>query len=242
MAGLSTGLKKLLTITRCTVDAGKVTPSSDKFEVMLNPSEFSHDHGISYSGGGSASKGSSSCGKQVIGQSGAETKFSSTDAEKLSFELVFDGTGVVNLPVAGLGSPPVKDQIKALKEIVYDYKGDNHEPNVVQIIWGKFIFNGRLESMSVKYTLFKPSGEPLRAKIPFSFTGHVPKEEEALNANKSSPDLTHIIEVKAGDTLPMLCYRIYNNCSYYTEVARANNISNFQYIKPGTKLHFPPLR
>ena len=234
MPGLRTGLKKLLTIKRCNVDDGKVTPSGkkdDKFEVMLNPAEFTHQHGISYTGG-SDSSGSSQSSKKPMGQSGVETKYSSTNSEKVSFELVFDGTGVVE----SSASLSVKDQVSQLKDIIYRYVGKKHEPSVVQIVWGSFKFEGRLEGMSVKYTLFKPSGEPLRAKVPLSFVSFMTKEEEALKSNKSSPDLSHIVEVKAGDTLPLLCYRIYNNCAYYAEVARANNVTNFQDIKPGTKL------
>ncbi len=237
MAGLSTGLKKLLTITSCDVAAGKVTPSTvsaDIFKVMLNPSEFTHKLGLSYSGGDCDSK-------KPIGQSSVETKFSSAEAEEMSFDLVLDGTGVVNLPVPPLGSP-VKDQIEQLKKVTYDYDGEEHEPRVVELVWGEFKFEGRLKSMSVKYTLFKPNGDPLRAKTTLSFVSFMSAEEEALTSDKKSPDLTHIVEVKAGDTLPLLCYRIYKNCSYYMEVARANSITNFQDIKPGTKLHFPPVR
>jgi nucleoid-associated protein YgaU len=68
------------------------------------------------------------------------------------------------------------------------------------------------------------------------------KEEEALRANRSSPDMSHLIEVKAGDTLPLLCYRVYRDSSYYLEVARQNKLTDFRDLKPGSKLHFPPLR
>ena len=96
--------------------------------------------------------------------------------------------------------------------------------------------------MSCEYTLFKPSGEPLRVKIKLSFGGFMSKGEEAKKANRSSPDLTHHIEVRAGDTLPALCYRIYRDSSYYTEIARINNLTSFRTLQPGTRLSFPPLR
>jgi nucleoid-associated protein YgaU len=67
------------------------------------------------------------------------------------------------------------------------------------------------------------------------------KEEESLKANRSSPDLSHTVEVQAGDTLPLLCHRIYKDAAYYPEVARANNIVDFRTLKPGLRLHFPPL-
>jgi len=232
MAGLSTGLKKKLTISPCTVDdSGNVSVSGgDSFEVMLNPSSYNHVYTIGYNK------------KETQGQLGSDTKFKGIQPEKIDFEIVIDGTGVVNLPIPGKGSPDVKTQIKQLTEIVYKYDGSNHEPNHVRLLWGSLIFFGRLESMTVDYSLFKPSGEPLRAKIKMSFTGFMSKEEEALRANRSSPDLSHMIEVKAGDTLPMLCYRIYKDPSYYVEVALANGITNFRDIRPGSKLHFPPLR
>jgi LysM repeat protein len=66
-------------------------------------------------------------------------------------------------------------------------------------------------------------------------------QEEALRANRSSPDLSHKVMVKAGDTLPLLCYRIYRDSSWYRDVARINNLDDFRDLKPGTRLVFPPL-
>lgn len=244
MAGFSTGLKELLTITACTLaDSGNLSPqAAKKFEVMINPSGFSHSHSISYSESTKDSSSGTTKKTKPLGQVSTESKFSTYGAEKVSFDLVIDGTGVVNLPIPGIGSPPVKDQIKQLKEIAYDYQGTEHEPNIVQLLWGPFTFYGRLESMSLDYTLFKPSGEPLRAKVKLSFIKYMSKTEQAKRSNKTSPDLTHIVEVKAGETLPLLCYRIYKNPSYYADVAKVNNLVNFRYIQPGTKLHFPPLK
>ncbi len=228
MPGFSTGLKKKLTISPCTVDAAgniSVDSSKSKFEVMLNPSNYSHGLKIGYDK------------KKTQGQTGNELKFSAVEPEKVNFDIIIDGTGVVNLT-----SPDVKTQVQSLRDVVYTYDGSQHEPNHIRLLWGSLIFFGRLESLSLDYTLFKPSGEPLRAKVKLAFAGAMSKEEEGLKANRSSPDLSHIVEVKAGDTLPLLCYRIYKNSAYYADVARANNLVHFRKIKPGTKLHFPPLR
>ncbi|HHJ80067.1 MAG TPA: peptidoglycan-binding protein [Candidatus Tenderia electrophaga] len=224
---ISTGLKKKLKLSPCSVDdSGNVSVDDGaSFEVMLNPSNYSHTYSIAYNK------------KEALGQLASDTKFSGIKPEKVSFDIVIDGTGVVEL-----AGDDVKTQVKALTDIVYKYDGNNHEPNHVRVLWGSLIFFGRLESMDVEYTLFKPSGEPLRAKVKLAFAGFMSKEEEALRANRSSPDLSHRIEVKAGDTLPALCYRVYKDSSYYLEVAKANNITNFRDIAPGSTLHFPPLR
>lgn len=230
MFGKSTAKKDKLIISTCSVDAkGNIKVDKVKsFKFMLNPSEYDHSYEIGYNK------------KESIGQSGSDAKFSGVKPEKLNLTVLIDGSGAVGQSDA---SPDdVKVQIKALMDVVYKYDGDKHEPSYVQVLWGSQIFYGRLEDISVKNKLFKPSGEPLRAEITLKFTGFMSKEEEALRANRSSPDMSHLVEVKAGDTLPLLCYRIYRDSSYYLEVARINNVTDFRDIKPGAKLHFPPLR
>ena len=251
MAGLSTGLKAKLTITRCKVEDGKASKLSgddNEFELMLNPAEYKHAHSISYAGD---NKDKSKASKTALGQTGVETRFKGVNAETVSFDAVIDGTGVVNLPTPGVGSADVKTQLKNLKKIVYIYDGDEHEPPVVCLSWGGMglsgvnesgmFFYGRLSSFDINYTLFKPSGEPLRAKVSMSFVSFMTLEEAERRANSSSPDLSHLVEVRAGDTLPLLCQRIYKDSRQHLVVARANQLSNFRDLRPGTVLRFPPL-
>jgi len=216
-----------LTITPCNVDdTGTVTSvrQGEKFEVQLNPSDFKLGQGIKYST------------ENVLGQPAKAPKFKGSEDETMSFDIVLDATGVVE------DSQDIMSQIESLNQVCYKYVGDKHQPNVVQLVWGSFKFNGRLTTMNTNFTLFKPSGEPLRAKIALKFTNYISVKEEAAKTKRSSPDLTHLVEVKAGDSLPLLCDRIYQNSSYYLEVAKVNGITNFRNIKPGSRLNFPPLR
>jgi hypothetical protein len=227
MPATANGQKKKLTISSCAVDAAgniNVVASKPKFEVMLNPSSYSRELSIDYST------------TRALGQQGGEPKFSAYRPETVRFDLMLDGTGV-----AGAGAD-VKTQVGRLETVVYGYDGEKHEPNPVRVLWGSLILFGRLTAMTLDYTLFKPGGEPLRAKVTLAFRGFMSAEEESLRANRSSPDLTHRVEVRAGDTLPLLCYRIYQDAAYYPEVARLNNLVNFRDIEPGTRLYFPPLR
>ena len=215
-----------LSIKRCIVESdGTITVSGDPpFSVMLNPSKYSHGYEIAYDE------------KDALGQSGSMTRFAAVRPETISFDITLDGTGVVS-PSA----PDVKTQLLKLKGVIYKYNGESHEPNHVRVLWGSLIFFGRLTSMSAEYTLFKPSGEPLRAAIKLSFRGFMSKEEEQLRAQRSSPDLTHTVEIRAGDSLPLLCYRIYRDAAYYPQVAQFNGIVNFRDLRPGMRVHFPPL-
>ena len=217
-------------MTACTVhNNGVIEEHGDrKFEVMLNPSSFKHNHRICYSN------------KRVYGQIGSDSKFDAVLPDSVSFDIVLDGTGVAKTPIPGLGATNVKTQVEDLNN-VFEYNGQSHEPNHVKLAWGSLIFYGRLDSMSIDYTLFKMNGDPLRAKIALAFRGFMTKKEEKQLMNQRSPDLTHRIEFRQGDTLPLLCYRIYEDCSYYLEIAKINGICNLNSIRPGTRLVFPPL-
>jgi len=216
-----------LTITPCNLDdKGTVTgpKTGEAFTVSINPSTYTRNYEISYND------------TSAIGNSANAPKFKRSAEKKIDFDILMDGTGVVSV----LGD--VESELKALRKVVYDLDGDKHQPNTVMLLWGSFKFYCKLSTMAVEYTLFKPSGEPLRAKIKLSFMQYMGPVEMAAQADLTSPDLTHSVDIQAGDTLPMLCYRIYRNSAYYLEVAKFNGITNFRNIKPGVRLSFPPLR
>lgn len=228
MALFGGGQKQKLSIAPCKIDAAgniNVDRSKQPFEVLLNPSSYSRDLVIDYNQ------------TPALGQYGGEPRFSAYRPESVKFDLVLDGTGVTGGVVTD-----VKTQVKQLEAVVYGYDGKQHEPAPVRVLWGSLILFGRLTSLSFSYTLFKPSGEPLRAKATLGLKGYMSSEEGSLRANRSSPDLTHHVLVRAGDTLPLLCHRIYQDSAYYPEVARVNGLDGFRSLVPGTRLYFPPLR
>ncbi|HUG26168.1 peptidoglycan-binding protein [Piscinibacter sp.] len=226
----ATGQKTRLLMTRYSVssDGTIALDSSTTFTVMLNPADFKHSFGISYDK------------QKKQGEPAADPKFSAVDAEKVNFSIVIDGTGAVPAE-AGTTRQDVKAQLAQLNKVVYQYVGEKHEPPHVRLLWGTLIFFGRLESMTTNYTLFKPSGDPLRAKVDLGFVGAMSKKEAELVSNRSSPDLSHRVLVREGDTLPLLCHRIYGDSWYYLDVARFNRLVEFRNLKPGLELHFPPL-
>ncbi|MFM2483674.1 CIS tube protein [Celerinatantimonas yamalensis] len=210
----------------------KITAQDDKrsFTVMLNPNTLKHDLGINYT--------NNECkNRQAQGDIAPSMDYKAYQSEKLSFEILVDATGVVEQPKAS----KVDTQIDALKNVIYRYVGTQHQPSVVTLTWGNLSFKGRLTSMGVSYILFSSSGVALRAKINLAFEQYMDEEEKAKLAKKSSPDLTHVVTFKAGDTLPLLCAQIYHNAAYYMEVARVNRLASIRHIPIGTQLYFPPL-
>ncbi|WP_039918559.1 CIS tube protein [Cellvibrio mixtus] len=222
---VASGTKIKLKISPCDVSNGVATVNGDTpFQALINPEEYTHTSAIKYAD------------NKAIGP-GGEKKYNKSVPDKIEFkEMVLDGTGVVPGTTT-----TVLQQVALLRKVAYTYDGTEHEPPVVEVSWGPLLFKARLESLDVKYTLFKPSGEPLRARVTLKFTAFTTTEEVFRSASMESPDLTHLVEVKAGDTLPLLCHRIYKDSSYYLAVAEFNHLRNFRELVPGQFLRFPPL-
>jgi hypothetical protein len=207
------------------------TGNLGEMEVMINPEKYSQTYKICYTD------------PQAQGSNGGSPKFRKIPSETVKLELVFDGTGVVP-PAKGEKQSPtdgITKKINQFRTLVFNFNGKIHSPKFLTLAWGRLLFNGRLSTLDITYTLFKPDGTPLRARASTTFIGYNDEDELAKMANKSSPDLSHLITVKAGDTLPLLCQGVYGSSAFYVQVARANNLTDFRRIAPGTRLLFPPL-
>lgn len=202
----------------------KAAPDSD-YTLQVNPASIKYGKEIQMTSQG------------PIGGQYRAPKYAKHKEVSLSFDTIFDATGVISEMKGGINK-----QIQALEDVVYNINGSIHRPNYLKISWGSTIFKGVLNSLNYEHTLFAPDGSPLRVKISFSLTGFLDKKQSAKLENKSSPDLSHIIVLKAGDTLASLCNEIYGDPSYCVDIAKCNGLTNFRNIAPGTKLMFPPLQ
>jgi hypothetical protein len=229
--GYSGSLEKM-TMTAYTDDSFSASSQKGELSVYINPEKYSHKYKICYDE------------TQAQGSSAGSPGYNRTPADEVQFQLVFDGTGVVPSPLPGI-IPYTQDgivsQIDAFMELAFDYDGQIHSPNFIQLAWGTLIFNCRLSTLNISYTLFKPDGTPLRAKADVTFIEYRNQQQIAKQENKQSADLSHLVTVKGGDTLPLLCYRIYGSSVYYAEVARINGLSGFRELVAGEKILFPPL-
>jgi len=200
---------------------------SGEFTTLVNPEKYNLSYKIEYDD------------EQGQGSSSVPAKFTKIKPQDFEIEFLFDSTGVIAPPSGS--SDSVQDELDKFRAIAFTYNGDEHRPNFLKLVWGSLLFKGVLMSMDIEYKLFKPSGEPIRAVAKCSFKGHQDDEERAAEEKKSSPDLTHVRLVKAGDTLPLMTHRIYGDSKYYLEVAKYNKLSNFRKLTPGQQIVFPPI-
>jgi hypothetical protein len=199
--------------------------SGHPYMTMINPESIKWKRNIEYNQ------------QQSAGSSSASQKYKSTPGDELSFDIVIDCTGVVDAKRVDMAK-----EIGDLEKIIFEYNGKIHRPNYVKIQWGKnTTFKSVLKSMDTSYTLFKPDGSPLRAKVALSFGQCIAPSEVEKKDKTESLDMSHMVDVVQGDTLPKLCDRICNDDSYYIQVAEYNKLHKFRHLVGGNKLVFPPI-
>lgn len=207
---------------------GGVKEADVTVESLINPESYTLDYKLKFSESG-----------QGQGASGKQLKYEYTEPEEISFEFLFDNTGIID----GKPRDSIADDIKKFKEVLIDYKGNIHEPRHFKLVWGEnSIFKGRVTEMSITYKMFKADGTPIRAVAKVKFKSSIEEQKRAAKEDRKSADLTHVRKVKSGDTLSFLCYQIYGDPKYYLEVAKENKLTNFRYLEPGTEIFFPPFK
>lgn len=225
--------------------------------VQLNPEKYTIKNNVVFSEG------------QPMGATGNDLKFNKIEGEEVTFEFLFDSSGVVPpgkikdgkgatsfLDKAGEVFDALKpvvvnpfDEVKSVEQDLEDFKnlllgynGKTHHTSYLQLLWGGYSLQCRLKGMEVEYYLFRKDGKPIRAKAKCTFKGTVAYKIMLAEQKKSSPDLTHEREIEMNDRLTLVSESIYENPNYYIDVAQSNAILSFRNIRLGEKIVFPPIK
>ena len=195
----------------------------NEFESPVNPNEITIAVEIEYD----SSQGS--------GTTNSRMNFKRVKKGDLTLTFFIDGTGVSGRAI------DVMEKVTKFNSVT-GYNGDIHRPNYLIIIWGtNEVKRCVLKTASIVYKMFRNDGVPMRALITAIFAQNSDDTSRIARAQDQSPDLTHLKLIKAGDTLPELCFQVYGDPGDYVDVARANKIDNFRNLVPGTRILFPPL-
>lgn len=194
-------------------------------EAMMNPENFVFDSKMEFQAA------------QGQGTSAVQAKFIIKPPGEMSFELLYDNTGIID------HKPRfhIADELEKLKNFLMGYDGEVHRPRFVEFAWGKALVKGVCSSLNITYKLFNRDGTPIRAVAKVTIREMTSDEKRVAMERRSSPDLTHYRTIKEGDILPLMCYRIYGHSKYYLQVAAVNGLSNFRQLQPGVELFFPPI-
>lgn len=195
------------------------------YQMMLNPESIKWQRSIEYNQ------------QQAPDSSSPSQRYKSTPSDKLNFDVVIDCTGIVDPKRVNMAT-----EITTLENIIFTYNGTIHRPNFVKVQWGKdLVFNGVLSSFDISYTLFRPDGSPLRAKVSLGFAQYIAPQTVKIQDQDESPDISHLVTVVEGVTLPELCEKVWDEEDYYIQAARYNDLNKFRNLKGVEKLIFPPI-
>ncbi|WP_299885350.1 LysM peptidoglycan-binding domain-containing protein [uncultured Lacinutrix sp.] len=218
-------IEKLKIIAFKNADYSDSPSEQQTFTAMLNPETYDLDYKIEYQDG------------QGQGTSSSQQRFTVSKPNEMSFEFLIDSYGILD------DNPreSIEDDITELRDLLLKYEGDIHEPKHFQVLWGSLLFKGRCTGLNINFKLFNPDGKPTRAICKVTFTGSIEDNLRTAEERRESPDMTHYRLIKSGDTLPMLCFKIYGSSSYYLQVAKVNKLSSFRELSPGDQIFFPPI-
>lgn len=237
----------------------EITPYADKgfqnkvgntTKVLINPESLKESYKINY------------VEDQPKNSEGKEQQFNHIKAGEFNIKLLLDSTGVFDkignlkqefkeqvsnlIPdefndVENDESIGISEQVNKLKTFLFKKNAETHEPNYIRLAWAGFQIDCKITNVVIDYKLFNPNGYPIRAVVDLTCLETISNVLRKAEISESSPDMTHIREVKQGDTLPLMTHRIYGDSKYYLEVAKANKLLNFRNLLPGQKIFFPPL-
>ena len=196
-----------------------------KFTAMINPENYTLDYKVELTK------------TTGIGNTAGQQAYILSKPGETSFEFLFDNTGIID----NKKDRDIFTEIQELKKLLIDLHGESHEPFHLKIVWGNLLLKVRCTSLNIAYKLFNPDGSPIRAICKASFKDSKDEKLRVAEEKKKSPDLTHYRVVKKGDTLPLMCYKIYGDAKYYLQIAQVNQLNNFRNLIPGTGIYFPPL-
>ncbi|HBG06848.1 MAG: hypothetical protein A2075_00140 [Geobacteraceae bacterium GWC2_58_44] len=207
-------------------ETGGEKDAKQRFDAFINPESYTLEYKVKTENG------------QGQGTSSVQSKYINSMPEELSFEFLFDSTGIIDGVVKENG---IFEDVDHFRKMLTEYHGKIYEPYHLKLIWGNLIFKGRAIELTITHKLFNPDGQPIRTVAKVKFLGSIEEKKRAAKENRQSADLTHMRKVKAGDMLPLMCHEIYGDPKQYISVAKVNRLGNFRNVKPGTALVFPPI-
>ena len=120
-----------------------------------------------------------------------------------------------------------------------------YQPPTLQLEWGssKVLsgFVGYLSHASATYTMFRMSGEPIRATCSVTLN-EVPKGAQGTNPTSGGTPGFQIHMLIEGETLHSVAWAEYGNPRFWRGLAEFNGIDDPTRVPVGTRLLLPPPR
>ena len=170
---------------------------------------------------------------QATGSGASVQQFIDGAAETLTMELFFDTSET---------QEDVREEYVGKFDILTSIDPELHAPPICKFVWGKgLVFEALVERLDKRFTMFLPSGIPVRARINVTFTEYKTPGFHQSEVSPESTDKTKVWTVTEGDTLWLIASQEYDDAAHWRTIAKANDIQNPRALEPGQELELPPL-
>lgn len=206
------------------------TVTGDRIPVMFNPEEYTVDRDINYAQ------------TAIPGLSAPILQFVSGGSQSLEMELFLDTLEVHRAAdrVLNRAHEDVRRLTRSLTDLM-NVDRTTHAPPVLLFTWGSLSFTCVLARASQRFTMFRPDGIPVRARLQVTFTEFRNVDLEAKEIRRETADYTKSYMVSEGDSLTAIAGREYNNAKLWRPIALRNGIDDPRALPAGLRLVIPQL-
>jgi nucleoid-associated protein YgaU len=199
----------------------------NRLEFQFNPSEYSVKKAATWN----------TPGRSMNTKAGAKPNYVSSNAQSVTLQIFFDAWENDDDDVTdGI------DQLIDWCTPTSDSINSKPQPAVLRLIWGsnrqltdrKFY----LESVSAKYTMFKPDGMPVRATADISLK-EIPDDPPPQNPTSGSIHARRTHLITEGDSLQSIATAEYGNPNLWRGLALFNDIDDPMRLSPGNRILLP---
>ena len=191
---------------------------------MFNPDELSFNGSVGWQ-------------KQNAAQRDVpELQFTSSEPRTVSVKLLFDTYDTPSLSKKDVRTE-YTDKVRKLT-LVHSNK---HRPPVCRLQWwgtGHF-FQGVLERLDERFTLFIEDGTPVRATVTCSFKEWRTNKEDQQRQARQSSDVAKVKVLRHGDTLSGIAAEEYLDAAGWRPIALANDIDDPLRLPVGRSITVP---
>jgi len=162
-------------------------------------------------------------------------EFKGSDPQTLTIECFLDVTDRADHDI----TKDIKKLFECCTPDASTMSKNRPSPPFVVFAWGSnFSVTACVKSVSVKYTLFKSDGTPMRATATLELQ-EIPSDPGRQNPTSGGLAVRATHTVVAGDTLASVAYAEYGDAALWRAIAHTNTIDDPMRVRPGTSLLLP---
>ena len=168
-------------------------------EVMFNPNEYTLNFQATYEG------------------EEPNRQFKKAEVPEFNVSLFYD--------TYEKGSDVRKETLKVTRLLFPTVSGaKTKKPPTCLFVWGGFSYRGILTKVTQKYTMFLPTGVPVRATLDITFETKELKMK--VEEDKGLQACRKLWTVKSGDRLDLIANQALRDSTQWRQIAKLNKISN----------------